>query len=126
MNEEETVKRLAWITLGLLAIVLAACAPTTTVETNVVPRLISVTLPQKPGGNVLLQGQYFGDGHGGKAANSYVLVGADMNHHGGVKIKPTSWGPSMITFPEPTNAGFGYVFVFVNGQPSNGLPANLP
>jgi len=120
------VKRLAWIALGLLAITLAACAPTAHVDTNVVPTLIAVTPPQTAGGTMVLQGRYFGDGKGGQAAGSYVLVGADMNHNGGVKIMPTSWTNDRIEFPEPTNAGFGYVFVYVHGVPSNGLPANLP
>ncbi|MEJ2667148.1 MAG: hypothetical protein P8Z81_08640 [Deinococcales bacterium] len=93
MDEEETVKRLAWIALGLLAVTLAACAPTTMVDTNVVPTLISVTPPQTAGGNVVLQGRYFGDGHGGQAGNSYVLVGADMNGNGGIKVTPTVWAP---------------------------------
>jgi len=126
VNEEETVKRLAWIALGLLAITLAACAPTTAVETNVTPTLISVTPPQSSGGTVVLQGRYFGDGHGGTAANSYVLVGANMNREGGMKVAPSSWTPNRIEFPEPQNAGYGFVFVVVNGQPSNGLPANFP
>ncbi len=126
MNEEETVKRLAWIALGLLAITLAACAPTASVETNVIPTLISVTPPQASGGTVVLQGRYFGDGNGGEAAGSYVLVGADMNHDGGIKITPSSWSPNRIEFAEPTNGGYGFVFVFVKGVASNGLPANLP
>ncbi|HKI58281.1 MAG TPA: hypothetical protein VKA00_03555 [Trueperaceae bacterium] len=126
MDEEETVKRLAWIALGLIAIALAACAPTPHVDTNVVPTLIAVTSPQTAGGTVVLQGRYFGDGQGGQASGSYVLVGADTNHTGGMKVTPTSWTPNRIEFPEPDNAGYGYVFVFVRGVPSNGLPANLP
>jgi hypothetical protein len=126
VNEEETVKRLAWIALGLLAIALAACAPTASVETNVVPTLISVTPPQSSGGTVVLQGRYFGDGHGGSAPNSYVLVGANMNGDGGLKVKATSWTANRIEFAEPQNGGYGFVFVVVNGVQSNGLPANFP
>jgi hypothetical protein len=96
------------------------------VDTNVVPTLISVTPPQTAGGNVVLQGRYFGDGHGGQAGNSYVLVGADMNGNGGIKVTPTVWTPDRIEFPEPTNAGYGWVFVIVHGVRSGGLPANLP
>src|SRR5690606_24383634 len=88
------VKRLAWITLGLAALALSACAPTSTVRNDVVPTLISVTVPQNAGGTVVLQGRYFGDGFGGAADNSYVLVGADMNGDNGVQAQVDSWTPT--------------------------------
>jgi len=120
------VKRLAWIALGVLATLIAACAPTPQVGTNVVPTLIAVTPPQTAGGTVVLQGRYFGDSQSGQNANSYVLVGADMNGDGGMKVTPTSWSASRIEFTEPQSPGYGFVFVVANGVKSNGLPANLP
>lgn len=120
------MKRLAWIPLGLLAIVLAACAPTPSVETNVVPTLVSVTVPQTSGGAVVLQGRYFGDGQNGGASNSYVIVGANMNGDGGMKITPNMWTPTRIEFATPQGAGSGFIFVVVGGVKSNGVPANLP
>lgn len=116
------------LVLGLLALcllLLAACAPQTSVETNVQPTLFSVTAPAAVGSELLLQGRYFGDGRGGKS-NSYVVLGADINGDGGGKLAPTSWTPSRITVSVPEGAGYGYVFVVVGGVKSNGLPANLP
>lgn len=120
------MKRLAWITLGLAALALSACAPTASVREDVVPTLISVTVPQNAGGTVVLQGRYFGDGFGGAADDSYVLVGANMNGDNGVQAEVKSWTPTRIEVSAPERAGSGFVFVVVGGQRSNGLPANLP
>lgn len=120
------MKRLAWIILGLAALMLSACAPTATVRNDVIPTLISVTVPQTSGGSVVLQGRYFGDGFGGAADDSYILVGADMNGDNGVIAEASSWSPTRIEFLAPERAGSGFVFVVVNGNRSNGLPANLP
>ncbi len=120
------MKRLAWIPLGLLAVVLAACAPTPSVETNVVPTLVSVTVPQAGNGSVVLQGRYFGDGQNGNASDSYVIAGANMNGDGGMKITPNAWTPTRIEFSVPEGAGSGFIFVVVAGIKSNGVPANLP
>lgn len=120
------MKRLAWIILGLAALVLSACAPTSAVRQDVVPTLVSVTVPQTAGGTVVLQGRYFGDGFGGAADDSYVLVGADMNGDSGVQAEVNTWTPNRIEITVPERAGSGFVFVVVAGQRSNGLPANLP
>ena len=112
-------------TLVLLLLALAACAPQTSVETNVQPTLFSATAPAEVGGELVLQGRYLGDGQGGKG-NSYVVLGADINGDGGGRINTTSWTPSRITLDVPKNAGYGYIFVFVDGVKSNGLPVNLP
>ena len=108
----------------LSLLILAACAPQTSVETNVQPTLFSATTPAEVGGELVLQGRYFGDGQAGN--NSYVVLGADINGGGGGRIKTTSWTPSRITLDVPKNVGYGFVFVFVDGVKSNGLPANLP
>jgi len=108
----------------LIPLLLAACAPQTSVETNVQPTLFSVTSPGEVGGELVLQGRYFGDGQGGTA--SYVVLGADINGDGGGRIKTTTWTPSRITLKVPKNAGYGFAFIYVDGVKSNGLPANLP
>lgn len=110
--------------LTLFLLVLAACAPQASVETNVQPTLFSVTAPEQIGGELLLQGRYFGDGLEGK--NSYVILGADINGDGGGRIIPASWSPSRIALTVPEQVGYGFVFVVVDGVKSNGLPANLP
>lgn len=120
------MKRLAWLTLGLVALAVSACAPQATVRTDVIPTLISVTVPTEPGGKVVLQGRYFGDGFGGGADNSYVLVGANMNGEGGIQAEVTLWTPTRIEVIAPERAGSGFVFVVVGGVRSNGLPASLP
>jgi len=119
------VKRLTWIILGLLAFGLAACAPTSIVSNNVVPTLVSATVPAQ-GGTVVLQGRYFGDGQGGAAEDSYVLVGANMSGDGGIQAATSVWTPTRIEFSPPQGAGSGFVFVIVAGVRSNGLPINLP
>ncbi len=121
------MKRVALILTGLLALVLASCAPTTDVQNNVVPTLISVSVPQSGSGPVVLQGRYFGNGMAGPSdEDSYVIVGADINGDGGTHIKATTWSANRIEFPTPKGAGAGFVFVVVNGVQSNGIPANLP
>lgn len=106
--------------LGLLA----ACAPQTRVQTNVQPTLFSASAPGVVGGELVLQGRYFGDGRGGRG--SYVILGADINGEGGGQLRAASWSPSKITLQVPRNVGYGFVFVVVDGVKSNGLPANLP
>ena len=120
------MKRPLLASLTLVFLFLAACAPQTSVETNVQPTLFSVTAPSDVGGELVLQGRYFGDGQGGRPQGSYVLLGADINGDGGGRISPASWTPSRITLTVPEGAGYGFVFVVVDGVRSNGLPANLP
>ncbi len=118
-----TIRLQVWAlaVLGLLG----ACTPQTSVETNVQPTLFSATAPTAVGGELVLQGRYFGDGKGGKA-DSYVVFGTDINGDGGGQLKAATWSPSKITLQAPPNAGYGFVFVVVDGVKSNGLPANLP
>jgi len=115
------VKRTVLVLTGLIALLLAACAPTSLVATNVVPRLISAN-PPNAAGEVLLQGRYFGGGGEG----SYVLVGADVDGDGGVEASVASWDTTRITVVPPSQVGPGYVFVVVGGTFSNGLPLDLP
>ena len=95
-------------------VLLGACAPQTSVETNVQPTLFSATAPGAVGGELVLQGRYFGDGKEGKG-DSYVILGADINGEGGGQLKAASWNPSKITLQVPKNAGYGFVFVVVDG-----------
>lgn len=124
MNHFQVYRRAALFSV-LLVLLLAACAPQTSVETNVQPTLFSVTAPGEVGGELLLQGRYFGDGEGG-GNDSYVLLGADISGENGGRIRAASWSPSRITLRVPENAGYGFVFVVVDGVRSNGVPANLP
>lgn len=116
------MKRILLIILTLLA----ACAPAARPENNVRPTLVSATAPQLDGELLLLQGRYFGDGRNGDPEASYVLVATDANGEGGVRTRVESWSPSRITLRVPAGAGYGYVFVVVDGVHSNGLPVNLP
>lgn len=116
-----SIRVLALLALGSLA----ACAPQAGFQTNVQPTLISVTAPGAFGGELVLQGRYFGDGQGGEG-DSYVVLGADISGEGGGRLEAASWSPSKITLSVPRGAGYGYVFVVVNSVQSNGLPANLP
>ena len=115
----------AWM-LFLGVIALSACAPQSTIQQSVTPTLISVTVPESGSGPVVLQGRYFGDGQEGEADNSYVLVGANIDGSDGVRVNPGTWTANRITFAAPANAGYGFVFVVVDGKMSNGLPADLP
>ena len=115
------MKRYVLVLTGLLALMLAACAPTSQVASNVVPTLISAR-PPSPTGEVVLQGRYFGGGGEG----SYVLVGADGLGEGGTKVTAAAWGPNRIEFTAPAGTGPGFVFVVVSGVLSNGLPVDLP
>lgn len=113
--------------LSLLSLILlSACTPRTAIQDNVVPVLYLITPAENVGDLVTLQGRYFGDGQGGVAEDTYVILGSDINSNGGVRISPSSWTPSKITFTMPEGVGYGYVFVVVDGHRSNGLPANLP
>lgn len=104
---------------------LGACAPSQTIENNVVPTLFSVTRPANTGQMLHLQGRYFGDGKNFQSQNSYVILGADVNGKGGVQVTPTAWSTSKISVQIPANAGAGFVFVVIDGTKSNGLPANI-
>jgi hypothetical protein len=114
------VKRYVLVLTGLLAIMLAACAPTSQVASNVVPTLISAR-PASTNGEVVLQGRYFGGG----GEDSYVLVGADVLGEGGTKVTASTWTPNRIAFAAPAGTGPGFVFVVVSGVLSNGLPVDL-
>ncbi|MDZ7704178.1 MAG: hypothetical protein U5L04_06835 [Trueperaceae bacterium] len=118
------MKRLALLS-SLALLVLGACAPSTRVENNVLPTLISVTAPRQAGDQVVLQGRYFNDGASGQNRDSYVILGADVNGRGGIRISPTDWTPSRIRFNLPPETAFGFAYVVVNGVRSNGLPLNL-
>jgi hypothetical protein len=114
------VKRVALISIGLVALLLAACAPSAAVATNVVPTIISLQIA--PGTNdVVLQGRYFGGGGEG----SYVLVGAKSDGTGGAPVTTADWNPNRIAFSAPSGTNGSFVFVIVDGVTSNGMPANL-
>jgi len=115
------VKRFVLVSTGLLAILFAACAPTSQVAFNVVPQLISASPPNGQG-EVLLQGRYFGGG----GEDSYVIVGANQDGKGGVQVEASSWSPTRVVFVAPPRVGPGFVFVVVEGRMSTGLPLNLP
>ena len=119
------MRQIAYI-FGVVGLLLAACTPSITVENQVLPSLYSVTVPETGEETLVLQGRYFGDGFGGASAESYVIVGADVQGDGGLRLKAESWTPSRITLDIPEGAGSGFVFVVVDGVRSNGLPANLP
>ncbi|MEX2535896.1 MAG: hypothetical protein WD273_09910 [Trueperaceae bacterium] len=115
------MNRLALFTFGLFVLVLSACAPQPQVENNVIPTLVSATVNNDV---VVLQGRYFGDGQGGDAEGSYIILGANYNGAGGVRAPVTSWGPNRIEVTVPAGTGYGYAFVFVDRIRSNGLPVN--
>ena len=121
------MKRLAPFPLlalaGLLA--LTACAPPAAVANNVVPTLISIQLPEDPAAQIILVGRYFGDGEGGTAEDSYLIVGARSDCTGGVRMKADSWTNDRIAFRDPGGVGSGFVCVVAAGSTSNPLPANL-
>ena len=125
-HEEAHVKRLSWFTLGTLVLLLGACAPNIQVQDNILPTLISVTVPTGGTGMVVLQGRYFGDGMNGASPNSYVIVGADIAAGGGLRVTPASWSTTRIEFGVPEGGGSGFVYVVVDGVLSNGIPTNLP
>jgi hypothetical protein len=108
--------------LALLLMLLSACAPSITIENTVVPQLFSAKVD---GDTIKLQGRYWGDGMNGSSEASYVLLGADVNGDGGVAVRANSWSTSRIEASIPANAGFGFVFVVVDGTKSNGLPLNV-
>ena len=112
------MKRFVLALTGLAALLLAACAPSAQVATNVIPTLISVRVDA---GQVVLQGRYFGGGHDG----SFVLVSANVDGEEGTMVSATSWSPNRIVFEAPDGLSAGFVFVIVDGVSSNGLPADL-
>ena len=104
----------------------SACAPKAELSTEIKPTLLSITVPQTTDGALVLQGRYFGDGQRGAGVDSYVVLGADIDGKGGVRIAPDVWSPSKIIINKvPLEAGYGYAYVVVNGATSNALPANL-
>lgn len=117
------MKRLVWIPL-LALLALTACAPSAAVVSNVVPSLVSVQLPED-GGAIVLQGRYFGDGEGGMAEGSHVLVGAKADCSEGTVVAADAWSPNRIEFTDPGGVGAGFVCVSVAGSLSNSLPLDL-
>lgn len=123
------MKNLTWLMqIGALALllVLAACAPAAEgVDEKVQPTLYAVTAPEEFGGEMLLQGRYFGDGQDGDG-DSYVIMGANIYGKNGGRLKPNTWSPNKITLKMPEKSGYGFVFVVVDGVKSNGIPVNTP
>lgn len=117
------MKRLTWM-FGLVALLLAACAPSTgDFRRNVTPTVVSTTV-QDGGDTLVIMGRYFGDGAAGD--RSYVLVGADVAGNGGRRADPIVWTPDRIVVTVPDGAGYGFVYVVVDGVRSSGLPVSLP
>jgi hypothetical protein len=117
------VKRLVWIPVVALALLaLAACAPTRSVVNNVVPMIVSVQVPEGDG-PIVLQGRYFGDGQGGQAEDSYVVIGARSDCSGGVQVEADTWTANRITVTDPGGVGYGFVCVVSKNTVSN--PAML-
>lgn len=113
------MKRFILVLAGFAALMLTACVPSAEVAMNVVPTLISV---KASGGQVVLQGRYFGRGQEG----SHVLVAADADGEGGAVVPSvTSWNSNRIVFSAPSGLAPGFVYVVVDGVRSNGLPADL-
>ena len=107
--------------VGLAALLLlAACRPSATVATEVVPTLISVQA--RDASAVVLQGRYFGGGGG----DSYVLISTDVDGSNGVQVEASAWSPTRIVFEAPAQSGGAFVIVVADGRRSNPLPANLP
>lgn len=118
------MKRLALI--GVIILLVSACAPQVSIENNVLPTVYSIRAPSSPNGVMVILGRYFGDGQSGQSENSYVILGADVNGNGGVAVRASSWSQNRIELAVPTGTGSGFVFVVVNGLRSNPLSANLP
>ncbi len=116
------MKRGALMTIvGLAALLLlAACKPSATVATEVVPTLISVQA--RDASAVVLQGRYFGGGGG----DSYILISASVDGQGGTMVEAAEWSPTRIVFEAPPQSGGAFVIVVADGRPSNPMPANLP
>ncbi|MBA2667498.1 MAG: hypothetical protein H0U69_10745 [Trueperaceae bacterium] len=114
------MKRVALISIGLVALVLAACAPSAVVATNVVPTIISLQVAADSN-HVVLQGRYFGGGGEG----SYVIAGANSDGQNGERVSVDLWSPTRIEFTAPSDTNGTFVFVVVDDIPSNGMPANL-
>ena len=124
LNIKASLKMIMLLAILFTATVLiSSCAPAQKIDNNVVPTLYSVTRPADAGSMLLVQGRYYGDGQ--NFQDSYVILGADVNGNGGVRVIPTAWSTTMLTVPIPENAGAGFVFVVIDGIKSNGLPANI-
>lgn len=107
--------------LASIIMLAAACAPPAAVQQRVTPMVISV----KPAdGQLHIQGRYFGSGAGGHEAGNYLVAGATAQGEGGFILSPTSWTSTHISAPLPTGVNPGFVFVFVDGHRSTGLPVN--
>jgi hypothetical protein len=104
--------------LGLVLTLMTACMPVSTVQSGVVPMIISTTSTD---GQLLIQGRYFGTG---AEAGSYLLAGADAQGAGGFMLPTDSWSPTRITAQVPAGLDLGFVFVSAGGQLSTGLPVN--
>lgn len=112
------MKRFASLGLVLL---LAACAPTVSVQNTVLPTLVSVTVKQDGSNEIVLQGRYFSAQPG---ENSYVVMGADASGQGGFRIRDVrEWSPNRIVIGAPQGVGVGFVVVVVDGVRSNPLPS---
>lgn len=120
------MKRLALIALGLIAAVMTSCTPRPSVVTNVPVTLISASTPATKGGNIVLQGRYFGDGRTGGDTANHVILGANAEGSGGQSAQVVEWTPTRIVLVAPETGGNGWVFVVAGGIRSNGLPLNLP
>jgi len=118
-SKEAIVKLLRHLVLlGLALLLLAACAPTTTVQDNILPTLVSVTVRQDV---IVLQGRYFG----APGETSYVVIGADSSGQGGFRIPDVrEWSPNRIVVGAPNGVGVGFALVVVDGVRSNALPSN--
>lgn len=120
------MKRLALIAIGALALLLAACAPTFDLTSQVPVQILSVSVPPAQGGVVTLQGRNFGDGRTGGPEANYVLFArtADSNH--GARLEVSSWSPQRITATAPAEAGNGWLIVVTQGARSQSFPVSLP
>jgi hypothetical protein len=118
-SKEAIVKLLKHLVLmGLALLLLAACAPTLTVQDNILPTLVSVTVRQDV---VVLQGRYFG----APGETSYVVIGADSSGQGGFRIPDVrEWNSNRIVVGAPSGVGIGFALVVVDGVRSNVLPIN--
>ncbi len=109
------------ITAALVIMFVAACAPqVNNVSDTVLPQLFNVRVDPEDNTRISLQGRYFGP----ESETSHVLVGADMNRNGGVVHPVVSWTGNRIELRVSRDLSLGYIFVIVDGTPSNGLPAN--
>lgn len=120
------MKRLALIAIGAIALLLAACAPTFDLTSQVPVQIISITAPKAQGGVVTLQGRNFGDGRTGGPEANYVLFTRTADSHQGAHLAVTSWTPQRIEVTSPTEAGNGWLVVVANDVRSQAFPVSLP